>query len=164
MRLIYLLILSTSLPLYSIGQNTQQYSSTDMAALKDLTVKWQHFWNVHNMDSMGTLLKDDVDFVNVGGAWLKGRLAVVKDHKQKHSGILFKNSVWVIDSISIKAVKPGLAIIHLSWGINGDNDPDGTPRKPRHGIFTWVVIKENNQWALLAVQNTNIRESAIPTK
>jgi hypothetical protein len=28
----------------------------------------------------------------------------------------------------------------------------------RHGIFTWVVIKEKGQWQLLAVHNVNIRE------
>ncbi len=27
-------------------------------------------------------------------------------------------------------------------------------RKPRHGIFTWLVCKQNNQWLITAVQNT----------
>ena len=53
--------------------------------LKDLTIKWQDYWNSHNMDLMGTLLQEDVDFVNVAGVWLKGKAATINDHKQKHS-------------------------------------------------------------------------------
>jgi len=46
--------------------------------------------------------------------------------------------------VEVKYVKPDLAIMHIRWGIKGDFDHDGTPREPRHGIFTWVVIKEKN--------------------
>jgi hypothetical protein len=65
------------------------------------------------------------------------------------------------DSVSIRYVKSDLATIHVGWGITGDLDPDGTPRKPRHGIFTWIVIKQKGRWLLLVVSNVNIRASAF---
>lgn len=61
-------------------------------------------------------------------------------------------------------VQPGLAIMHIGWGITGDFDPDGTPRKPRHGLFMWIATKQNGQWLLLAVHNTNIRDNLTPVK
>jgi hypothetical protein len=66
--------------------------------------------------------------------------------------------------VNIKYVKSDLAIIHVGWGITGDLDADGTPRKPRHGIFTWVVIKTKGQWLLLAVSNVNIRATTSQPK
>ncbi len=91
------------------------------------------------MDSMGALLRHSVDFVNVAGQWLKGREEAVAVHKERHL-VVFKSSIWQTDSVS------------MGWGIKGDVDPDGKSRIPRHGISTWVLIKENNQWLILAVQ------------
>ena len=161
MKSIYCLIFLFSCFTLSFGQTSKKYSNIDQGKLQDLPVKWQHYWNVHDMDSMGTMLQNNVDFVNVAGIWLKGKSETVLDHRQKHLGVVFKNSIWTTDSVDTKFIKADLAVIHLSWGLSGDNDPDGTPRKPRHGIFTWLVIKENNNWKILISQNTNKREQNI---
>jgi uncharacterized protein (TIGR02246 family) len=156
MRLIYLLAAFIVSSLTSFGQDLAvKYNTEDLAVLNSLPAKFQKYWNIHNMDSMGTMLTDDVDFVNVLGIWLKGKAATVARHKEVHL-TQFKSSLWSTDSVEIKYVTSDLAIMHIGWGISGDFDPDGTPRKPRHGIFTWVVIKKKGDWLLLAVHNVNI--------
>jgi len=160
MRIFYLII---TLAVLSFESFCQDYPPKDMAALQALPVTFQRCWNNHNMDSMGTMLAEDVDFINVAGTWLKGKTATVNDHKDSHS-MMFKNSVLSTDSVNIRYVKSDLAIIHVGWGIMGDLDPDGTPRSPRHGIFTWVAIKNKGRWLLLAVSNVNIRAKASPSK
>lgn len=145
------------------SQKGKEYDSKDLTALEMLVSKWEQYWNSHNMDSMGTLLREDVDFVNVAGVWLKGKTSAVADHKQKHQTI-FRSSVWTTDSIHVKYVKPDVAVLHISWGLRGDFDPDGTPREPRNGIFTWVATKKNRQWQLLAVHNVNKRVTVSPSK
>jgi len=112
------------------------------------------------MDSMGSLLRDDVDFINVAGQWLKGKKQTVDVHKERHE-VVFKNSTWITDSVHIKYIKSDVAIIHIGWGLSGDVDPDGSIRQPRHGIFTWVVTKMNKEWLILSVHNVNIRESGV---
>jgi uncharacterized protein (TIGR02246 family) len=159
MRFLALLSFFCCIHISSLSQSNLKYNSKDLAALNALPVKWQQYWNMHNMDSMGTLLRQDADFINVGGVWLKGKAAVVKDHKAKHEGIKFKTSIWETDSVAIKYLKPDVAIVHIGWGIKGDFEDDGTPRKPRHGIFTWVVCKQNSRWLLTIVQNTNSRDT-----
>ena len=72
---------------------------------------------------------------------------------------MFKNSTVKSDNVSIKYVKDDLAIMLIEWGIIGDVDPDGKPRTPRRGIFTWVVTKQHEKWLVLAAYNVNIRES-----
>lgn len=154
MRTLYLLFIGCLVVFNGFSQSNT-YNGGDLKALNALAEKWKNYWNNHDMDSMGTLLRNDVDFVTVGGRWLKGKTEAVNHHKERHQ-VVFKTSMWQTDSIAIKYVKPDLAIMHIGWGLSGDVDPDGTPRKPRHGIFTWVVIKENNQWLLLTVHNVNI--------
>jgi uncharacterized protein (TIGR02246 family) len=159
MRTLYLLIILEAFSLNCFCQGGPHYSAKDMAALQDLPATFERCWNNHNMDSMGTMLTDDVDFVNVAGTWLRGKTATVNDHKDSHS-MMFKHSFFGTDSVNIRYVRSDLAIIHFGWGIRGDLDPDGTPRKPRHGIFTWVAIKEKGKWMLLVASNVNIRAAS----
>jgi uncharacterized protein (TIGR02246 family) len=163
MRKIYLIIIFGVLSFKSFCQDDQRYPPKDRDALQALPVTFERCWNNHNMDSMGTMLTEDVDFINVAGTWFKGKTATVYDHKDSHS-MMFKNSVFNIDSVSIRYVKSDLAIIHVGWGITGDLDPDGTPRKPRHGIFTWVAVRQKGRWLLLVVSNVNITATATPPK
>lgn len=161
MRYLYFTIVISLISYGGYCQQISTYDAKDLQALNDLASKWEKYWNIHNMDSMGTLLSDDVDFINVGGNWLKGKNQAIHDHKIKHQNIKFRTSVWQTDSVAIKYIKPDLAIMHISWGISGDFENDGTPRQPRHGIFTWIVSKQNSKWLLLAVQNTN-KQNTIP--
>jgi uncharacterized protein (TIGR02246 family) len=163
MRFICLFIAAITISFSSFTQNDKIYPSKDLDALNALPVKFEHYWNIHNMDSMGTLLREEVDFVNVAGTWFRGKLATVNDHKDSHS-MMFKTSIFTNDSVIVLYVKPDLAIMHIGWGISGDFDPDGNPRKPRHGIFTWVVEKENQKWLILAASNVNIRETGSSKK
>jgi uncharacterized protein (TIGR02246 family) len=71
----------------------------------------------------------------------------------------FKESVWTTTAVQVKFLKPDIALVHVSWDLRGDKDPDGTPRQPRRGIFTQVVIKRGGRWLIQASQNTNIRET-----
>jgi len=163
MRKIYLTLIFGVLSFKSFCQDDQRYPPKDLEALLALPLTFERCWNNHNMDSMGTMLTDDVDFINVAGTWFKGKTATVNDHKDSHS-MMFKNSIFSIDSVNIRYVKSDLAIVHVGWGIKGDLDPDGTPRNPRHGIFTWVAIKQKGRWLLLVVSNVNIRATATPPK
>jgi uncharacterized protein (TIGR02246 family) len=155
MRQFLLVTLCCTISYYSLCQKTLTYNAKDLLMLNALPIKWQKYWNTHNMDSMGTLLMNDVDFINAGGHWLKGKKQAVNDHKEKHQSIKFKTSVWQTDSVQIKYIKPDLALMHIGWGVSGDFENDGRPRPPHHGFFTWVVTKQKDKWFLLAVQNTN---------
>ena len=163
MRTLCLIIAIGALFSKSFCQDSHHYAPQDIAAMQALPPTFVRCWNNHNMDSMGTMLTEDVDFVNVAGTWFKGKTATVNDHKDSHS-MMFRNSLISIDSVSIRYVKPDLAIMHVGWGITGDLDPDGTPRKPRHGLFTWVTISDKGRWLIMAASNVNIRATVSPPK
>ena len=50
----------------------------------------------------------------------------------------------------------------MLWGLKGDKDPDGTPREPRAGLFTWLVVKDGRNWLIRAAQNTNLSNLPPP--
>jgi len=141
----------------TLGQKSTSYDSRDLASLKSLPVRWERYWNTHDMDSMGTLLKDNVDFINVAGVWLKGKKQAVSDHQQKHLSFRFRSSTWKTDSADIQYIRADVALMHIKWEISGDYETENQPRPPRSGIFTWVVEKEKGKWLVRAVQNTNVK-------
>jgi len=134
----------------------------DEKAIKSIALNFQDAWNRHDMKALAALVAEDVDFITVGGTWLKSRKDFEEHHAKLH-GMPFKESVWTTKSTKVKFIKPDVAIAHVEWGMKGDKDPDGTSRQPRQGIFTWVVEKRKGMWLLIASQNTNIREP-LPTK
>jgi len=155
MRSLILFFLYVAFSTNGYCQPPTKYDAKEMRALNEVAEKWQRYWNTHDMDSFATLFATDVDFVTKSGTWFKGKEATMRHHRQNHASI-FKTSIWATDTVAIKYVKPDLAIIHIGWGLSSDTHHDGTPSQPRHGISTWVVIKQTNQWLLLAVQNVNI--------
>jgi uncharacterized protein (TIGR02246 family) len=144
----YILILTILFSNHTFSQESQ-YNKTDLLALQQLPEKWVMYWNQHNIDSLSLLLKEDADVVTVPGTWLKGRERFIKDHQPKFSTI-FKESILTRDTVAIRYLNLDLAIIHFGWGISGDLDREGNPQKLRHGIGTWVVIKQSNSWKILS--------------
>ncbi len=130
-------------------------SPTDDLAIRDLVVAWEKNWNAHDMDAMGMLITEDADFVNVAGLHWKGRAQIVKEHAERHRTNL-KLSHWDTRDVAIQALSSEIALVHIEWGMTGDTDFDGTPREPRNGIFSWIVVKKDSRWLIRAVQNTNV--------
>lgn len=126
-------------------------------ANRTLAKAWESTWNAHDMQGFGRLLTGDVDWVNVSAGHGKGRETVVKNHARVHAG-KFKNSVMTVNKVEVALLRPDVAIVHVSWGIRGDTDDDGTPRQPRDGLFTWVTVKDGDAWQIRASQNTNRSE------
>ncbi len=130
---------------------------TLQAAAEVLAEKFRVAWNTHDMVAMGRLLTADADFVNVIGMHMKGRAQIVAQHEGIHK-TQFRDSVWVTHSVEAQLLSPEFGLVHVNWGISGDRDPDGTPRRPRDGIFSWLVMKQSDgSWLIRSVQNTNIR-------
>ena len=132
-------------------------SASDKAAIKETATSFQEAWNRHDMQALSALVAEDVDFITVGGAWLKNRKEFEEHHARTHQ-VQFKESVLTIKESHIKFIRPDIATAHVEWSMKGDRDPDGTPRQPRQGIFTWVVEKQSGKWLIIAAHNTNLRE------
>jgi ketosteroid isomerase-like protein len=60
----------------------------------------------------------------------------------------FKESVWTSNDVKVAFLKPDIALAHVKWSLKGDKNPDGTPRPPRTGIFTQIIVKQDGRWVI----------------
>ena len=129
-------------------------SPSDEKAIRGLASEFERAWNTHDMNVLGSITTDDVDFVNVAGLHWKGKTQVVKEHADRHK-VRFKNSVWKTENVTVQFVTPDVALVHLDWTTRGDLDFDLKPWPPRKGLFSWVVVRQNGAWKIRSVQNTD---------
>jgi hypothetical protein len=122
------------------------------------------------MNAFGALFASDADFVPVTGRWLRGQQEIQTYHAFIHGTIpldtpgidvparahgVFKATTFHFDQISVRFVRPDVAITHGAWTAHGD------PRtnEPRHGMFTFVVVKDRGHWSITSAQNTEINRT-----
>ena len=148
-----LLILSAVSPILAQARGEE-------AKIRMIVVNWEKAWNGHNMKALASLFTEDADFVNVGAKHWKGRKEIEAQHSARLSQFL--GSAWTTKEVTVQYLKPDVALVHVEWGLAGDKDPDGTPRKPREGVFTWVVVRKGKGWLIRAAQNTNLSNLPSP--
>jgi uncharacterized protein (TIGR02246 family) len=132
-------------------------SSRDQQAIQKIAQQFQDDWNRHDIKAASALFAEDVDFITVGGNWLKTR-KVFEDYHIKLHEVVMKESVLTNTSTEIKFIKPDVALAFTRWSMVSDKNPDGTPRPPRQGIMTWLLEKRHGAWSVIASQNTNVRD------
>ena len=117
--------------------------------------RWEDAWNRHDMDALAGLFTKDADFIQVNGRRWVGTEEIRKNHAAVHA-MMFKDSVWKNLHTDIRFLAPNIALVHTTWNLKGDKNPDGSPRQPRDGIFTHVLQKQEGRWLIVASHNTNI--------
>jgi uncharacterized protein (TIGR02246 family) len=137
----------------TVGATCAQ-SKKDEAAVRNIPQAFAAAWAKHDGQQLAKMMAEDVDFVNVGGDWLRGR----KDFGLYHSRLLskrFRESRITPLEVSVRFLSPEQAVLHWSWRIEGDRNFDQTLRKPRFGLFTMIVAKSGEEWLVTVAQNTN---------
>jgi uncharacterized protein (TIGR02246 family) len=127
----------------------------DEKAIRDGIAQWEAAWNKHDAKMGSALFADDADFINVNASFWKGRPEIEEAHAKLFATI-FKDSTFKAIDTSVRFVTQDVALAHVKWEISGDKNPDGTPRQPRQGIFTQVLVKKDGRWLINAWHNTNI--------
>ena len=138
-----------SLPHVSRGE-----SSADEQALRELPRLFCAAWAKHDGRELAKIMAEDVDFVTVGGVWLRGRANFEKYHTRLLEKRFRQASNTLLET-DVRLVRPDLGVVHWSWVIEGDKNPDGSARPKRFGIMTMVAEKRDNRWQVIVAQNTN---------
>jgi uncharacterized protein (TIGR02246 family) len=118
----------------------------------------QHFvdaWNLHDMGAFASIFSEDADFVNVIGQRWIGREAIKKAHAANHA-TLFKLSHLSIQDISVRFLKPDIAVLRCIPKLSGQLDHAGRILPPRYTILTFIMMKAGGEWPVVVAQNTNI--------
>ncbi len=129
--------------------------SADEQSVREIETAWDDAWNRHDADALAELLVEDVDFINVTGAWFKSRAEFRERMAQTHQGV-FKDSKRQTLETSVRFLSPDIAIIHARWEMSGLRNSDGSARDPWQGIITRVVMKRSGNWSVVAAHNIDL--------
>jgi len=135
-------------------------TTSDEAQIRMIAANYERAWNKHDMKALNSLVTEDADFVNVGARHWKGRKEIEAQHTARLSQ--FMESTWENKKVTVQFLKRDIALVHVNWAIKGDKNPDLSPREPREGVFTWIVIKQKGNWQIRAAQNTNLTILPLP--
>jgi uncharacterized protein (TIGR02246 family) len=124
----------------------------DEETVRKLPQAFADAWNKHDGHELAKIMADDVDFVTVGATWIHGQADFEKYHTRVLSG-RFSGSTTTPLQIAVRFLHPDVAVVHWSWKIEGDRNPDGTARRRRYGMMTMIAEKQNGTWLVVVSQN-----------
>ena len=142
----------SSLLLFATTLNAQ--TKTDEEAVRKLPQAFCDAWAKHDGHELAKIMADDVDFVTVATTYLHGRADFEKFHVRLLGG-RFKEATITALQTTVRFLRPDMAVVHWSWKIEGDRNPDNTPRQPRFGMMVLVAEKQSGAWLAVVGQNTN---------
>jgi uncharacterized protein (TIGR02246 family) len=129
-------------------------SQADEDAVRNIPQAFAAAWAKHDGQQLARIMAENVDFVDIAGDWLRGRTDFALYHSRLLS-VRFRDSTLTPLEISVRFLRPDLAVLHWSWRIEGDRNFDQTLRKPRFGLFTMIAAKTGQEWLVAVAQNTN---------
>ena len=132
----------------------QAQTKRDAEAVHNLPQAFAAAFNRHDGHQLAQIMADDIDFVTVGAMWLHGKSDFEKYHTRIFHGRFHGIKMDVLQ-VAVRFLRPNIAIVHWSWTIAGDENPDGTARKRRYGMMTMVAEKRSGSWLVAASQNDN---------
>jgi len=133
---------------------TNAQSKADEEAVRKLPQAFCNAWAKHDGHELAKIMADDVDFVTVATTYLHGRADFEKFHVRLLSG-RFKEAMITPLETTVRFLRPDMAVVHWSWKIEGDKNPDGSARQPRYGMMTLVAERKSGTWLVVVGQNTN---------
>jgi ketosteroid isomerase-like protein len=143
-------------------------ASSDERDVRKTVAGFPQSWNDHDMEAFGKLFATDADFVNVAGDYWKGRRDIQLQHAYTHGTIpidtkgfeeahtyhgIFKSSTLRFNQVDARFLQSDVAVAHASWELVGD----ARMSNPRHGLLSFVLVRQGGVWLIASAQNTEIQ-------
>jgi ketosteroid isomerase-like protein len=139
--------------------------------VRKVVVGFATTWNRHDLEAFGKLFAPDANFVNVIGLVWTGRQSIQAHIAYSHGVIpidspgfsaadrryygIFKHSTMKFDQVDVRLLRTDVAVAHVSWELLGDlRGPNA-----RHGVFVFVLTRQNVGWLIATVQDTEINRT-----
>lgn len=146
---------------FSVAQN----DTSEQKAIEAQIDAFLTSWNKHDFSDMKNYIAEDCDFVNAVGCHWKGREEVQYAHHTFHQSIL-KNTPMEKRSVTVRFIKPDVAIVHLLWHIglmpSAHSSRQGKLDGDNDDLATIVFVKRKGIWLITAMENVVINEELAP--
>jgi uncharacterized protein (TIGR02246 family) len=129
--------------------------ATDENAIRQVVNDYVTFWNKHDMSTFGSLFTDDAEWVNIVGMVWRGNAEIVKVHQIVHK-TNFKNRNMQLDDMTVRFVRPDVAVAIVRWTLDGFDAPDGRRFDKGQNVAMLVFVKEKDKWLISGGENVTV--------
>ena len=144
-----LTLIAAFLILTAATAEAQLGTSADEAAIREILDARNAAYNNHDAKALAATYAPDADLVTGTGRIVSGRAAIEQNYIESFRGV-DKTAVVKIESTKVRFVTADTAILDLDGVTTGR--ADGTIKT--HA--TWVYVKRNGEWTVVAIRATRI--------
>lgn len=108
-------------------------------------------WNRHDVKAMAAVWASDGDLINPFGRVAKGRAEVEKLFADEHSTVM-KDSTFTITNMTVRLIKPDVAIADWDVEIAGMHAADGSAIPTQKMHVSDVMVKKAGQWSTVSAR------------
>jgi uncharacterized protein (TIGR02246 family) len=154
-------LLAVSL-LTTTGRIVAQHTPTDEADIRSTILTMQDEWNRHDMAAYASHMTDDVEWVNVVGAWWKGKAQLQGTLDRYHKTIFKNRLLHDPTTLGFHEIAPGVVVATVIRLTDGYTGSDGKAIPAVSDILTLTFVKHAKIWLIAEGHNTSITESVAP--
>lgn len=143
------------LALVACATELQAAAPKSEESIRALAYSFCDAWNKHDGHALAAIVSEDIDFVNVGARWFRGRSDFETYHTRLLSGRFSEARMEALE-MKVRFLRDDLAALHWTWSMSGDKNFDGTARPKRHGLMTVLAERRGGHWKIALAQNTNL--------
>ena len=149
-----------ALSILALAHPLDAQSSVDTAAVRSIVENEIATWNKGDAVGYSRDFAASGTFTNIRGQFFTGYPGYLKQHQVIFEGI-FKNSRLKQDIVSLKFVRPDVAIVETVTTVNGAAEsPVGVTRDDKGRIRTrllQVVANEDGTWKIMTYHNVDVK-------
>ena len=149
-----------ALPILTLGLQLSAQPSSDTTAVRNIIKNEVDTWNKGDAAGYSRDFSPTGTFTNIRGQFFTGYQGYLKQHEVIFQGI-FKNSTLKQDVVSLKFVRPDVAIVETVTTVNGAvQSPVGVTRDDQGRIRTrllQVVAKHEGVWKIVTYHNVDVK-------
>jgi uncharacterized protein (TIGR02246 family) len=134
----------------------------DEAAIRNILQEEVAAWNMGDAQAYSQHFAADCTFTNILGMFFTGQQAFLARHEEIFKGV-FRGTVLRQDVVSLKFVRPAMAIVEtLTWisGFSPSGPPPGTQTDAKGRLRTrllQVMVKDADRWKIAAYHNVDVK-------
>jgi uncharacterized protein (TIGR02246 family) len=132
-----------------------QGTPEDVAAIEAILAENVVALNKHDPVGASTQYMPDTEFTNIAGIQVKGTVEIEKFLATGFATRL-KEVTWKTMNVTIRFIRPDVAIVHVTAQISGFLSPDGSTEPPHNELSIRVFQKDGGIWGVAAFHNTTV--------
>jgi uncharacterized protein (TIGR02246 family) len=118
--------------------------------IADIVNELERAWNAADGVAFARPFAEDADFVNIRGEHHRTREAIAKGHQAIFSTV-YKGSVVRLQVAAVRTLAPAVLLAHVKSTLKV---PTGPLAGEHQALFSFVLVRDENNWPIVAFHNT----------